>query len=343
VALTASSRRVALGVFPTPLVRDERLGDLLGIAELWVKRDDLSGFSWGGNKVRAAEFLLGDAQAHDAEVVVICGGPTSNFAAVMAAAAGTVGMSVHQVSYGHEPPTPPAALVAAREAGAEISFTGCADRSAMESVAMEVAGHLSTLGKSPYVVPRGGATVVGALGFAAAAVELGHQLDANALEGATIVMPVGSGGSLAGLLAGLPAGRPSDRSTLDIVGVSVSRPPAELADAIGDKAAACAELLGRRRPTHGPSLVDGRGAGFGIPDANSEALAAEIARRTGHVVDPVYNAKALAWLNASSSAFTAGRRRPVVYWHTGGALGVVDRLSAAHPLTAASHPGGGIA
>jgi D-cysteine desulfhydrase len=331
VALTdPPAPRVALGTFPTPLTRDQRLGELLGLDEVWVKRDDLSGFSWGGNKVRAVEFLLGDIVASGADVVVVCGGPSSNFAALMAAAAATLELAVVQVSYGDEPPVAPAALVAARDAGAEVGFTGSEDRTSMEIVAREMAGTLRSGGARPAVVPRGGATAVGALGFAEAAAELADQMGDAGLEAATVVLPVGSGGSMAGLLAGQAAllrlgGSTTGGVGFSVLGVSVSRPPDEVTASVATTASACADLLGFDGPVASPWLVDGRGSGFGADEA-SAAFAASVERRTGLLIDAVYNAKALAWLAAHPSITDAVPSRPVVYWHTGGALGTVDLI-----------------
>ena len=93
-----------------------------------MKRDDLTGHSWGGNKVRTIEYLLGDAKAQSCDMVVLCGGPTSNFAALMTAACTAHGLETVQVSYGTEPSPKPAALAVGEAAGATIRYTGSVDR-----------------------------------------------------------------------------------------------------------------------------------------------------------------------------------------------------------------------
>ena len=66
--------RFVLGALPTPLVRAPRLASVLGLDELLIKRDDLTGFSFGGNKVRKLEFLIADARARDADTILVMGG-----------------------------------------------------------------------------------------------------------------------------------------------------------------------------------------------------------------------------------------------------------------------------
>lgn len=321
--------RIELGDFPTPFRRCPRLGQTLGIEELWIKRDDLTGFSWGGNKVRTIEYLLGDAIARSADTVVACGGPTSNFAALMAVACARHGLEFHQVSYGGPPALDPAALAAGRAAGAVLRFTGTKDRTSMDGAAQTCVEKLLARGRRPYLVPRGGATAVGALGYAYAAGEFRRQLRPIGADAVTIVIPVGSGGTIAGLVAGLTHDFASqddggDMLEVEVLGISVSRPPGELIPAIEATASACS--LGRdalRSVRLRWSLVDGRGTGFGLYDEQEAAQIDDLMNQTGLLIDTTYNGKALTWLRSAHQRPT-GR---VVYWHTGGALGVADRLA----------------
>jgi 1-aminocyclopropane-1-carboxylate deaminase/D-cysteine desulfhydrase-like pyridoxal-dependent ACC family enzyme len=316
-----AAARVCLGQFPTPLHRSVELGDLSGVDELWIKRDDLTGFSWGGNKVRAVEYLLGDALAKGATEIIVSGGPSSNFTAIMAAAAQSRGLAIHQISYGDEPSSPVAALAAGRKSGALVTFTGSSDRSLMDSVGTSLALDRARDGVVVYRVPRGGATEVGALGFVTAAFELIDQLDRCGVEPGCIVIPLGSGGSTAGLVAGLAiAGKP-----WPVVAVSVSRAPEEIDQQIIETATRCAASIGiTLAPQEFASRLtvhDARGAGFGQLDATDVRVAERVAAATGLLIDPTYNAKTLRWM------VDAQLSSPVVYWHTGGALGAVDELN----------------
>lgn len=305
--------RVRLGLFPTPM---QHVADLApGLQDLLLKRDDLTGFSWGGNKVRTVEFVLADALERGVDTLVVAGGPGSNFAALLAIAAATSGLAVKQICYGS--PRGAAALAVSRRAGAEVVFTGSDDRQDMEIVAQEVVEQLTAEGSRAYAVPRGGATPVGACGFAAAAAELVSQLDELNLPRATVVLPVGSGGSISGLLAGLGVNGHSGR--VDIVGVSVSRSPAEVEPRIAACALETARLIGGGEPSTRWRLVDGRAGG---PGPEADQLTREALRHSGLVADPVYNVKALLWL----ADHRAELREPLVYWSTGGALAAADTL-----------------
>lgn len=323
----AAIPRISLGSWPTPLERAPDLGALLGNPDLWIKRDDLSGFSWGGNKVRAAEFLLADALAQGATELVLAGGPSSNFAAIMAAAGKSIGIDVHQVSYGCEPEGPVAALAASREAGAQVSFTGATDRSLMEEVTSRLAVERATAGQIPYVVPRGGASDVGALGFLAAAHELDLQADEIGDMPTAIVLPLGSGGSAAGLVAGLC----TSRRDWHVHAVSVSRDPEAIEHDLVNKAIRCAALVGitlaPEDVTKRLSVHDGRAPGFGRVSPEQAALLDEAAAVSGLLIDPTYNAKTLYWLR-DTDHYLPLRRMPVLYWHTGGALGAIDHIQS---------------
>ncbi|TCC62313.1 pyridoxal-phosphate dependent enzyme [Kribbella pittospori] len=309
--------RVPLGTFPTPLQHVADLAGMPGLRDVLVKRDDLTGFAWGGNKVRTLEFVLGDAVSLQADTIVVAGGPPSNFAALLAVAAAGQGIAVVQVCYGN-PRDGAAALALSRRAGAAVEFTGSADRRSMDIHARELAGRLRAQGRRPYVVPRGGATPVGACGFAVAAAELVSQLAERRIGSASVVIPVGSGGSIAGLLAGL-----ASTNGIEVVGVSVSRPVEEIEAQVATRAEECARLIGATGPLPRWRVVDGRGPGYGGGWPEADELAAALLQHSGFVADPVYNAKALLWLSSHRNELSG----PVLYWSTGGALAAADELT----------------
>ena len=141
------------------------------------------------------------------------------------------------------------------------------------------------------------------------------------------MIPVGSGGSIAGLLAGLAAAG----SGIDVVGVSVSRPVAEIETQVATRATECARLLGITGPLPRWRVVDGRGPGYGGGWPEADRLAGALLQHSGFVADPVYNAKALLWLNDHRGELPG----PVLYWSTGGALAAADELTTTAAATAA--------
>jgi 1-aminocyclopropane-1-carboxylate deaminase/D-cysteine desulfhydrase-like pyridoxal-dependent ACC family enzyme len=308
--------RFPLAVLPTPLVPAPRLSIALD-REIWVKRDDLTGFAFGGNKVRTLEVLVADALAHGADHLVGSGGPGSNLCTAVAAAAATAGLRCTLVLYGPPPVAPHPNVAVMRAFGAEVVFTGDPDRAATPRHAAVVTAGLVTAGHRPYELPRGAATGLGATAYALAAEELAEQL---AFAPANVVIPVGSGGTVAGLLAGWGACALPGR----IVGVAVSRPLTEAHAEVARLAREAASLVGIEAVALDRlHLVDGIGAGFGVAAPSTQDAARLALRTEGLLADATYVARAVAVLGTLEP--------PIVLWHTGGSLGAVaDAMNLGH-------------
>lgn len=296
--------RFPLATLPTPLTRAEHLADAVGSpVELLVKRDDLIGFGVAAGKTRALEFLLGEALAHRCDVLVTGGSASSNFCPAAALAARRAGLDCELLMSGDLAGS--ANVELSRRARAHLNELGEGDRSRIDAAISDRAAELVAAGRKPYAMPRGGSTPVGAVGFARAAEELAYQLDASP---ALVVIPIGSGGSCAGLLAG-SKGWP-------LLGVSVSRPAPEITEIVHRLAGECAALLGRSAPDRSRlEIVDGRGPGFGVASPADRDAAALALETEGLLLDHTYTAKSLAALLPRLRDVRSG---PVVYWHTGG-------------------------
>lgn len=304
--------RFPLAVLPTPLWRAARLSAALAGPSILVKRDDLTGFALGGNKARKLEYLLGDALATSSDVLLTGGGPDSNHCQAAAAAARVAGLVCELVLYGDEPRQPHLNLELARRSGASVEFTGDPDRASVDDALAARAEQLRVAGRRPYVVPRGGATPLGAVGYALAADELAGQLAELDADPEVVLVATGSCGTQAGLVAGtVAAGR-----RWRVVGAAVSRPPAECRDRVLRLARGCAALLKSPTPEERDvELVDARGPGYGVASADGDTAAGLAAATEGLLLDPVFTAKAMAVLVATIGAGLSG---PAVFVHTGG-------------------------
>jgi D-cysteine desulfhydrase len=312
--------RVDLAALPTPLVRARRLETALGAGPLFIKRDDLTGFALSGNKARPLEFLLGDAIARGCDVFVAAGGPSSNFCAAAAVAARVVGMDCDLLFPGDPPSTPSPNVEMARAAGARLMFGAAQTRDELDDAVVQHAETLTALGRSPYAVPRGGATPIGALGFFYAAQELAGQCDAAGIPVRTVVVPTGSGGTQSGLVAGQVGLGLAWR----VIGASVSRPAEGLAEQILGVACTCAAALGRPLPAPGDVDVrDVRGPGFGVASAQDRVSADLALRHEGLLLDRYYGAKAMTLFMA---LVAGGTPTPAVFWHSGGVASAVTAL-----------------
>ncbi len=302
--------RIALATTPTPLQPAPRLSAAAGV-EIWLKRDDLTGLGLGGNKVRALELLLGDALALGCDCLVTGAGPQSNWAMLAALAARRVGLDPFLLFYGVAGPAVGNRMLA-ELAGAEVTFTGDPDRTSVDGAIATTARKLRSAGRRPYVLPRGGATALGAVGYARASLEIAEQLFALSLTPTQLWLATGSCGTQAGLVLGarwldLPYA---------VVGVSVSRPADECQARVLELACGAADLVGAAHPT--PADVDVRGghigAGYGARSPAGEAAAAMVACTESVFLDPVFAAKAMGALLASTPL-----NGPVVFLVSGGA------------------------
>jgi D-cysteine desulfhydrase family pyridoxal phosphate-dependent enzyme len=298
-----------------------RLGVHLGAANLFVKRDDLTGLALGGNKARKLDLLCADALDRGCDALVTGGGVQSNHARMTAAAASRLGLGCHLVLGGPPRGRKTANLLLDQLFGATLHFTTELELEAsadsyygLERAITDVAERVRADGARPYVIPIGGASTVGAVAYVLAADELAAQLpDAEITEIDTVVVADGSGGTHAGLLAGLP-------STTTIVGVDVGTRP-DLDEAVPALAADAARASGRPAPITA-AVVDHDHFGDGYGAVTEPALEALrlTARLEGIALDPVYSAKAMAALITRISDGRIDRDATVVFWHTGGAV-----------------------
>ena len=312
--------RIVLASLPSPLQRARRLGLRLGIEELFIKRDDLTGFSLGGNKIRKLEFLIADALAQGADTILVLGGPKSNLCQSASAAALVAGLNCELILYGDRPAPAPTNLMLAEMNGAGAFFTGDNDRSSVDALAKRRTASLISDGRSVYVIPRGGATAVGAVGYHLALAEVVSQLSEAGVATASIVVCVGSGGTLGGIVSGVAA----LGTAWPLFGASVSRACEEAERQVDSISAQCAQLLGTAAPAPTLTMIDARGPGYGQIWSVAEE-ASELARETeGLILDPVFTAKAFAVLIQLTDAGLDG---PIVFWHTGGIATAIDAIA----------------
>ena len=322
--------RFPLAILPTPLVRAPRLEAALGSPPIWVKRDDLTGFGFAGNKARKLELLVADALRQGCDVLVTGGGPDSNHCRDTAAAARVAGLDCEVVLYGGAPERCDGNLAWMRSFGAGLHFTGEADRSSVDRGIDRLAGALAAAGRSAYAIPRGGATPLGAAAYAEAALELAAQLEGAGVRPEVIVVATGACGTQAGLVAGAAAAGLPWR----ILGAAVSRPPEECRRRVLSLARGCAALLGTALPQPAAvEVVDARGPGHGVASSEGREAARIAAAHEGLLLDATFTAKAMALLIAlirapgeapgpGTSAWPSGRGGlvggPAVFVHTGG-------------------------
>jgi D-cysteine desulfhydrase family pyridoxal phosphate-dependent enzyme len=320
--------RLRLASLPTPLHELPRLRDALGgprrAPRLLVKRDDLTGLALGGNKARKLEFLLADAQRAGATIVVTSGAVQSNHARMTAAAACAAGLKCALVLTSREAlPEVQGNLLVDYLLGAEIYYIAAGDdpRFAVppdEAAQVEaIVQRLAARGERPYVVPIGGSSGVGALGYVAGTLELVTQL-AEAGESPTrLYYASGSRGTQ----AGLELGARMFSAPYKPVGVAVSAGEDEKRVRAERLANEAAGILGTPIRARADELVTHQeyfGDGYGIPTPGCLEALTLTARTEGLLLDPTYTAKAMAGLIDHVRRGFITPDETVVFLHTGG-------------------------
>ena len=302
--------KVSLGLFPTPLHKLENISRALG-AQIYVKRDDMTGLGLGGNKVRKLEYLLADAKAQGAQVVFTTGGAQSNHAMLTAAAAKKLGM------------TPILILkkrgVTARQGNQLLEYLMDTDVRFVDTddyadiyAEMDRVGR--EMGKPYYKIPCGGSNALGTLGY----VDCVREIRDQGMRFDHIICAEGSGGTMAGLALGAKLFMPEARVT----GMMVDSDPfEEITVRLMREAAA---LLGEdvQVGTADFDLRDLCGPGYAIASEEGNAAVSMIAAQEGLFLDPVYTGKAFAGLIAMAREGAFGAEDRVLFLHSGGAGGL---------------------
>jgi D-cysteine desulfhydrase family pyridoxal phosphate-dependent enzyme len=313
----ASLPFIPLATAPTPVEELTRLRAALGgIPRLLVKRDDAIGFGFGGNKVRKVRFVAADALAQGADTLITTGGVQSNHARVTAAAAAKLGLHCILVVNGAPPDRPSANALLDKLLGAEMRYVN--GRDDREPAMDAAAAALRRVGRRPYVIPIGASTPLGAASFVHAITELLEQIDPPDV----IVHATSSGGTQAGLIAGCALAGVKTR----VLGISADESSADLERTIRNILSGLAPLLG-----FPPDRFEGLavevddafvGRGYGIPTTESGAAIELCARTEALFLDPTYTAKAMAGLIAHVRKGTFKPAATVLFWHTGGQVGL---------------------
>jgi L-cysteate sulfo-lyase len=314
--------RISLAHLPTPLEPMPRLSKELGI-DLWIKRDDCTGLSTGGNKTRKLEFLVAEAEAEGADMLMTQGATQSNHARQTAASAARLGMDCHvlledrtgynNANYNHNGNV----LLDHLHGATTEKFPGGHDMVAeMEKAAAQKRAE----GRRVYVIPGGGSNPTGALGYVNCAFELLGQANDRRLRMDRIVHATGSSGTQAGLVTGLCA----MNANIPLLGIGTRAPRPKQEQMVFDLARKTAEKLGCSGVVGRDDVVantDYVGEGYGLPTESGIAAIRLFSELEGILLDPVYSGKGAAGLIdlARKGEFEG---QTIVFLHTGGAVGL---------------------
>ncbi len=309
--------RERFAFLPTPLHRMNNLANSLGIDDLWIKRDDLTGPSVGGNKIRKLEFVIADAKETGADTLVTVGGVHSNHCRQTAAAAAISGLRCILLLAGEEPEFATGNLLLDKLYGAEIKYFPDDDFLTLNNRLDEIMETLQDFGLTPYAIPTGASMPIGSIGYAEAMFELRDQMDNRDINLKKIVVAAGTGGTLAGMLLGAHAAE----LDVDIVGVSVVSKADELEQWVRDLIQRSIYDYPQYFEHFEPEIVINDqflGEGYGMMTAANRSAIEMFAKMEGILLDPVYTSKAGTALIRMALAGELDLKASTLFWHTGG-------------------------
>ncbi len=309
----SSFQQVAVTRQPAPIHKLDRISKQFGL-DIFVLRDDLNGFAFGGNKNRKLNYLVADALSKGCDMLIGIGAQQSNFCRLAAAAGAYFGLEVHLVVTGKEPEEYTGNLLLDRLLGAKIHFL---EEGITKKRAWELEQEFLGLGRRPYRMPSGGSTGVGSLGYVEALAEIITFEQKSQIKFDKIIHATGSGGTQAGLVAG--------QTALDwkgeIIGMSVGRDSEGLAGVVEIIANQTLDLLEISARVESQQIIINDqyvGPGYGKQTPWGTAAIDTFAKLEGIFLDHVYSGKGAAGLLDYINSGKISPTEKVLFIHTGG-------------------------
>tara|TARA_B100000674_G_scaffold423925_1_gene376784 strand:+ start:1446 stop:2408 length:963 start_codon:yes stop_codon:yes gene_type:complete len=314
----------------TPIEFLPRLSKQIGGTEIWIKRDDCTGLSTGGNKTRKLEFLMAEAIEQDCDLVITHGATQSNHVRQTSAAAAKLGLKCHvllenrtSIDTQNYKQNGNVLLNSLHGATSETREAGLD----MDNELLHLAKRFESNGYKPYVIPGGGSNVTGALGYVNCAQEIIYQSSEMGKSFDYIVHATGSAGTQAGLLVGLKL----LNSGVPLLGIGVRAPRVEQEEKVFQLAKMTSKkICGLQQIDRNDVKANCEfvGNGYGIPDDLTLEAIRLFASTEGILLDPVYSGKGAAGLVQIMKNGFFERCKRVLFIHTGGVAALPSYLEA---------------
>ena len=325
---------VSLSILPTPLHKLKNISRETGV-NIYCKRDDLTGFAFGGNKTRKLDFLIADAISKNSNTLIAVGAIQSNFCRMAAAAGKESGLDVHLVLGGKKPKKPTGNLLLSYLFGANIHFVETDDWNILEQEGKLLTEKFKTQGKNVYWLPIGGSTPIGALGYAAAFIEILDDCKRLGIATDTIIHTSSSSGTQAGLIVGKALTGWQGK----IIGMGVAKTEKQLSKEVFELAHDTGKLLWESSKGVHSHILSGHvfidkkdvildnsymGTAYGARTAACESAIKFFAEKEGIVLDNVYTGKAAAGLLDYAKRGLFSPNENVIFIHTGGIVEIFE-------------------
>ncbi|GAA3613495.1 1-aminocyclopropane-1-carboxylate deaminase [Marihabitans asiaticum] len=318
---------------PSPVHTLDRLTEHLsqrggGATTIWAKREDCNaGLAYGGNKTRKLEYLIPDAVASGADMLVSIGGYQSNHTRQVAAVAAKMGMQAvlvqeNWVDWPDSVNDRVGNILLSRVMGAEVRLDSAGFDIGFRDSWKQAIEDVKRRGGTPYAIPAGASDhKLGGLGFAGWAHEVAQQEEELGVFFDTIVVCTVTGSTHAGMIAGFADLEAAGGRKRTVLGIDASATLEKTRDQVERIARSTAELIGVPRDLRDDEITVLEGwAGdlYGIPVQSTLDAIRLTGQLEGMIIDPVYEGKSMAGL---IDLVTSGRIEPgsnVLYAHLGG-------------------------
>jgi len=310
-----------LAMKPTPIERLREFPQLPKGFEIFVKRDDLTGFYLSGNKIRKLEFILSDVLEKNADTLVTCGGFQSNHARATAILGTRFGLNSVLVLFGEDSPNLDGNLFLNKLVGAQIKYIPQDRYEELDAIMEEESSKLQKEGRRPYIIPEGASDELGVWGYIKASLEIKKQLEKVKLKINKIVTAVGSGGTYAGLFLGSKI----FDWPVQIYGINVKDTAQIFLDRIHELMMITKEKFKLKVNFEKEELkiIDGYvGEGYAKSKKEELDLIKAVAENTGIILDPVYTGKAMYGLLDQLKKGRFLQKDKILFLHTGGGFGL---------------------
>ncbi|MBD3234413.1 MAG: pyridoxal-phosphate dependent enzyme [candidate division Zixibacteria bacterium] len=315
--------KVEIAFTPTPIEKLENLPFELTDYEIYIKRDDLTGSTLQGNKIRKLEYFLAESEAREVDIWISCGGLQSNHCRAVACLASMKNIKSYLMLRGNQPSYPEGNYLLDKLVGAEIEFVSAADYFHIDEIMLERSEKLRSKGINPMIIPEGGSNPLGLCGYFDCYNEIREQLKAQEFSVDYIITATGSGGTYGGLIAGSKF----HQDDSEIIGINVCYTSEHFVNRIhgyicGFSENYCPELVVDKSDIR---IVDGYvGKGYALSRPEELEMIYSLARNCGLIFDPVYTGKAFFGIvdMLKKRLLPAGSR--ILFIHTGGLWGLMS-------------------
>lgn len=314
-------KTIKLAMLPTPVEEWRRIPHVSDDYNIFIKRDDLTGFGLSGNKVRKLEFLAYDAMKKGCDTLITCGGVQSNHARATAIISAQLGLKSHLVLFKEEAPKLDGNLFLDKMTDAKIKYISSEEYKYVDEIMEKLKKDLKRKGQNGYVIPEGGSNALGIWGYIKACLEVKSQIDSLGLRIDKIITAVSSGGTYSGLYIG----KKLLNWKVEIIGFNIRETSKVATQRVKNLVQSHKENFKQEFSFKEDEIkvIDGYvGKGYGKSRKIELDLIKSVSKNTGIILDPVYTGKAMLGFVDQINLGNFSKKEKILFLHTGGGFGL---------------------